>query len=63
MEEENYRLYIGTKQLYFSTFDEAKLEANKYMKEKPELRIEILVETNGADFWAYEYENKQWVPS
>jgi len=63
MEEQNYRLYIDTKQLYFSTLEEAKLEAQKHMTKKPELRIEILVETDGADFWAYEYENKQWSPS
>ena len=26
--------------------------------EKPELRIEILKETSGADFWAYKYQVK-----
>ncbi len=62
-DEENYRLYIGTKRLYFVTFEEAKLEAEKHMSEKPELRIEILIETEGADFWAYEFANKKWVPS
>jgi len=62
-DEENYRLYIDTKQLYFATFEEAKLEAEKHMSEKPELRIEILIETEGADFWAFEFANKKWVPS
>ncbi|MCG8014899.1 MAG: hypothetical protein JAY97_01695 [Candidatus Thiodiazotropha sp. 'RUGA'] len=61
--ELNNRLYIGNITLHFSTFEEAKNEAEKLMHGKPELRIEILTETEGADFWAYEYENKQWVPS
>ena len=63
MNEENYRLYVDAKQYYFATFEEAKEEATKYMPGKPELRIEILIETQGADFWAYEYPSKQWVPS
>jgi hypothetical protein len=33
------------------------------MENKPELRIEVLCETEGADFWAYEYTGKKWVPS
>ncbi len=62
-EKDNYRLYIGTKRLYFSTFEEAKQEAEKCMPGKEELRIEILIETDGPDFWAYEYNKNQWVPS
>ncbi len=60
---DNYRLYIGSKRLHFATFEEAKREAEQYMPETEELRIEILIETNGPDFWAYEYNNHQWVPS
>jgi len=58
-----YRLYVNTKQYYFETFEEAKQESKKYMSKKPELRIEILKDTSGADFWAYEYKPKKWVPS
>ncbi|MCG7979769.1 MAG: hypothetical protein JAY77_16690 [Candidatus Thiodiazotropha taylori] len=61
--EDNCRLYIGEEQLYFATFEEAKLEAEKHMEHKPELRIEILAETELPDFWAFEYENGKWVPS
>ena len=61
--EGSYRLYIGNQKLYFSTFDEAKKESEKHMSRKPEMRIEALIETDDADFWAYEYQNKQWVPS
>ncbi len=63
MDEENYRLYIDTQQFYFNTFEAAKEEAIKHMPDKPELRIEILIDTEGSDFWAYEYENKEWMPS
>ncbi len=62
-QEKCFRIYIDEKHYYFSTFEEAKLEAERHMKEKPELRIEILVDAGGADFWAFEYHNKQWVPS
>jgi len=63
MEEENYRLYINAEQLNFESFDKAKEEAKMHLSDKPELRIEILLETEDADFWAYEYEKDQWVPS
>ena len=61
--EQKYRLYVGSIILYFATFEDAKNESKKLMLGNPELRIEILTETEGADFWAYEYENNQWVPS
>jgi len=60
---QNYRLYAGSQQYYFATFEAAKLAAEEFMQSALELRIEILVETDGADFWAYEYHSKQWVPS
>lgn len=65
MNEENYRLYAGSERFYYSTFEDAKSAAKRFMPSKVELRIEILVELEefDADFWAYEYENKQWVPS
>ena len=63
MGNDNYRLYVNGEQYYFATLEAAKLAAQGYMQNKPELRIEILVETPGADFWAYEYQSKQWVPS
>ncbi len=58
-----YRLYVGSQLYYFPTFDSAKLAAQEYELSKPELRIEVLIETDGADFWAYDYQLKQWVPS
>ena len=61
--ELNYRLYVGNITLHFATFEDAKKESEKLMPSKPELRIEILTETEGADYWAYEYQIKQWVPS
>ena len=63
MNKENYRLYVNSEKYYFSTFEEAKEQAQNHIKDKPELRIEVLIETEGADFWAYEYQSKQWVPS
>lgn len=62
-EEENYRLYVDTSLFYFATFQQAKREAEKHISKKAELRIEVLIETEGADFWAFEYETNQWVPS
>ena len=59
----NYRLYVDAKQFYCSSFEEAKEAAKEHLSGRPELRIEILQETEGADFWAYEYENNEWVPS
>jgi hypothetical protein len=63
MDKDNCRLYVGSEHHYFATFDAAKLAAQEYMPNEPELRIVILIETTGADFWAYEYQSKQWVPS
>jgi hypothetical protein len=63
MNKKYYRLYVNTKQYYFKTFEEAQQDAKKYMSKEPELRIEILKDTSGADFWAYEYKSKEWVPS
>jgi hypothetical protein len=62
-EKDSFRLYIGNKYLYFATFEEAKQAAEKFMRGKPELRIEALTEIDGPDFWAYEYKNNLWVPS
>ena len=65
MNEENYRLYVGSEMTYYRTLEEAKDAARSFMPGKAELRIEILVEIgqNEADFWAYSYETNQWVPS
>lgn len=59
----NYRLYVGGQQYYFPTFDSAKLAAQKYEQSKSELRIEVLIETDNADFLAYDYQLQKWVPS
>ena len=61
--DECYRLYVNSKTYLYSTFEQAVLAAQEYMQGSPELRIEILVETDGADFWAYEYQSNRWVPS
>ncbi len=65
MIEENYRLYAGKEVFYYSTFEDAKEAAKKFMPKKIGLRIEILTELEPfeADFWAYEYEISQWTPS
>ena len=63
MNKGGYRLYVGGEKYYFNSFEAAKLAAQEYMPTKPELRIEILIETAGADFWTYEYQSKKWVPS
>ena len=60
---DNYRLYVGDRHYYFPTFDSAKLAAQKFEQSKPQLRIEVLIETDSADFWAYDYQLKQWLPS
>ena len=61
--ELNFRLYVDNITLHFPTFEQAMQESEKLMGGKPELRIEVLSETEGSDIWAYEYESKQWVPS
>ncbi|MDO6466404.1 hypothetical protein [Pseudoalteromonas carrageenovora] len=63
MENENYRLYVNGTQSYFESFEQAQREAKKFMPDKAELRIETLIQTSEADFWAYEYKNGKWVPS
>lgn len=63
MNEKNYRLFVGKERYYFATFEAAQSAALSYVPDKSELRIEVLVETTSADFWAYEYKSKQWVPS
>lgn len=63
MEENNYRSYVGNEKYHFATFEAAKNAAQEFMPSTPELRIEILEEISGADFWAYEYQSKKWVPS
>jgi len=65
MTEENYRLYAGKEISCHSTFEGAKEAAESFMAEKVGLRIEILIEIgpHEADWWAYEYNNKQWAPS
>jgi hypothetical protein len=60
---ENYRLYVETELSYFETFEAAKEASEKFMSNKPELRIELLTGPNATDFWAYEYEAGQWIPS
>lgn len=59
----NYRLYIDSEYFVFDSLEKAKARAQEYFKEKAELRIEYLFETEDADFWAYDYESKEWVPS
>ncbi len=61
--DECYRLYVNNKTYLYSTFEGAVMAAQEYMQGSPELRIEVLVETEGADFWAYEYQSKKWTPS
>ncbi len=61
--EERYRLYVGSTTYLYPTFQDAVMAAQEKMDNGLELRIEVLVETEGADFWAYEYQSKKWVPS
>ncbi|WP_444958744.1 hypothetical protein [Microbulbifer sp. ZKSA002] len=65
MSDQNYRLYAGKNISHYDSFEAAKEAAKKHMIEKAELRIEILTDLSPdkADFWAYEYDTKQWVPS
>ena len=50
---------------HYRTMEEAKEVARSFMPETPELRIEILkgMPLNEADWWAYNYETKEWEPS
>jgi hypothetical protein len=57
------RLYVNGDQFFFRSINDTKAAAQQYMAQKAELRIEYLFETDEHDFWAYEYENKAWVPS
>ena len=65
MNEINYRLYAGKEIFSHPTFEEAKEAAKSFMPNELPLRIEVLPEGGPleADWWAYEYENKQWKPS
>jgi len=60
-----YKLYAGNVTTFHSTFEEAKEAAKKYMPDESYLRIEVLKEIGPyeADWWAYEYESNQWIPS
>ena len=65
MTEENFRLYAGKEKFCYATLEEAKVVVEYFIPNKTILRIEVLVEVgpNEIDWWAYEYENNQWVPS
>lgn len=65
MSDKNYRLYAGTQVSYYVTFDDAKQAAEAYIPHENYLRIEILIDIKPgeADWWAYEYDTKQWAPS
>lgn len=63
--KESYKLYAGEGISYYETFEEADAVAREYMPKKVALRIEVLKElqTDEADWWAYEYEKDEWFPS
>jgi len=63
--EENFRLYVGNEISHYQTMEEAKEAAMSFTQNRPELRIEILMEIDlsDADWWAYNYETEQWEPS
>lgn len=65
MIKDNFRLYVGRETSHYRTMEEAKEAAKSFMPDRPELRIEILmdVDLDMADFWAYNYETSQWEPS
>jgi hypothetical protein len=65
MTEDNYRLYVDKDISHYETFEAAKDAAKLFMPSRACLRIEILADVSEgeADFWAYEYEANQWVPS
>jgi len=56
---------VGREISHFRTMEEAKEAAKLFMHKKAELRIEIVMEIdiNEADWWAYNYETKEWEPS
>ena len=45
--------------------DEAKKVAMSFLQNKPELRIEIMIDIKigEADWWAYNYKTREWEPS
>jgi hypothetical protein len=65
MSTDGFRLYAGQNISSHATFELAKEAAHKYMPNENYLRIEILVEIapGDADWWAYEYDKNEWVPS
>ena len=65
MNEQNFRLYVGSEITHYRTIEEAKDAAKSFMPGRHELRIEILMDINlnEADFWAYNYETNLWEPS
>lgn len=65
MNKDNFRLYSGSEMSHYGTMKEAKEAAKSFMPNKPELRIEIIMEmaSGEADWWAYNYETKEWEPS
>ncbi|MHA2936666.1 hypothetical protein ACXJY6_00055 [Vibrio sp. RC27] len=65
MKKGNYKLYAGEEVSYYSSMETAKEAAKIFIAKQVYLRIEILVElpVGAVDWWAYEYNNKQWVPS
>lgn len=65
MNKEQFRLYVGSETSHYQTMEEAKEAAMPFIQSKPELRIEILkeIDLSEADWWAYNYETKEWEPS
>lgn len=65
MTEGDFKLYAGKEIFCYLTLEEVKAAAEYFIPNKTILRIEISVEngSNENDWWAYEYENNQWVPS
>ena len=61
--EEEYKLYAGKITSLHPSLLEAKEEAKKYIPSEPYLRIEGMAGPHCDDWWAYEYENKQWTRS
>ena len=65
MNTDGFRLYAGENVSSYATFEMAKEAAKKYMPSEQYLRIELIsdVAPGDADWWAYEYEKNEWVPS
>jgi len=65
MSENKFRLYVDSEISHYRTMEEAKEAAMSFIQNKPELRIEILldIDLSEADWWAYNYEIKEWEPS